>query len=407
MPKKLKRYRLATESEIKEALKAPEGISEYKIGEAIFSFAPGGVPKNIAFKIMVDTFGSPNGTAGKDSVWQWVIKSPAGLLTVYDFQASWSIGVLGIDVEINSDLNNHASILRDWILEEASKTKFSKKLIEELKLGGNILNPYALYRRTTNHLLNQAESTATTERLLKGLELKGTLGNLIDTSRTYEIMSSYYRGAFITSLLSLEGFVNLIYLLFLKEKYRNKFYLSRLQNEFLPIKILDIDTYCSSFESTPVSLTDELFKAIQHLVNVRNSILHANISEAMESHLIRYKKHFVFTEISDDEKFGISSNLKDISEKHIIRASKLVRKLVISVIRSMDIGTRYPFAIVHTQPWVAYFRIKDEDKTLIFVPEGISVNNEDVDTFLSESTALDKRYYDVSEEDFRIFTDIS
>lgn len=51
----------------------------------------------------------------------------------------------------------HAEVLRDAILEKASKIHISSKHIKESKFGGSIFNPYALYSSTSIVLLEEAK----------------------------------------------------------------------------------------------------------------------------------------------------------------------------------------------------------------------------------------------------------
>ncbi|MCP8311637.1 MAG: hypothetical protein L6M37_01625 [Candidatus Methylarchaceae archaeon HK02M1] len=42
----------------------------------------------------------------------------------------------------------------------------------------------------------------------------------------------------------------------------------RLRDGMLPIKILEMDTYCHSLEKPPIEKQDELIAAIQHFINI-------------------------------------------------------------------------------------------------------------------------------------------
>ena len=123
------------------------------------------------------------------------------------------------------------------------------------------------------------------------------------------VVSSFYRAAFMSNFLTLEGFVNLVYKLFLRKRYRKKIYEKRLRDEMLPIKILEMDTYCHSFEHSPFIGKDELLSAVQHFINIRNQILHANICDPMEAHLVKQDEYLLFTKREVKEKYGIIPQL--------------------------------------------------------------------------------------------------
>ncbi|RLF44281.1 MAG: hypothetical protein DRN29_08750 [Thermoplasmata archaeon] len=397
MPRKLSDFRLASRAEIEHALKPPKGSSAYSTGAGIFTGAPGGFHRSVIFKVMHETFGPPNGDAGEKSTWEWIIFTPAGLLSVYDYKGSWSIGYRGANIKPSKELIAEASALRDALIEEARKVHISKKQIKKSKVGGAILNPYALYCLTTEDLMNQANKIA---EEIKSLQKEKDIHKFFEAISKSRIVASLYRAAFMTTFLSLEGFINLVYTLFLKDRYRNDIFEKRLRNEMLPIKILEMDVYCHSFDHPPLKEQDELFAALQHFINIRNLFLHANISDAMEAHLVKLDGYLVVTRSEVEEKYGITSDMRNLTNAHIIRANKLVRKLVVKVLQAMAEEVRYPFAIVHSHMWVEYVRKKPNSiyfplRGKDYVPDSM------IESILNESTELDKDYFDIGEEEFK------
>lgn|GEM_PF-5565752 len=398
MTKKLSDFRIASKAEIENALKPPKGLTAYRDGGGIFIGEPGGFHRTVIFKTMHETFGPPNSYPEEKSTWQWIIFTPVALLTVYDYKGSWSIGYTGINIEPSKEVLAEASAFRDALIGKASKVHISKKQIKKSKVGSATLNPYALHRLTTEDLMEQAKQIVDE---IKNLQKEKDIHKFIEAMNKGRIVASLYRAAFMTTFMSLEGFLNLVYTLFLKDRYRNDIYEKRLRNEMLAVKILEMDTYCHSFERSPLAKQDELFAAIQHFINVRNLFLHANISDAMEAHLVKQDRYFIVTRSDSREKFGIASDMRNLTNAHVIRAGKLVQKLIVEVLHAMDEEVRFPFAIVHSYLWVEYLHQKPDSIHFPLSYEEDCVPAEVIVSILNESTNLDGEYFNVDEQEFK------
>jgi hypothetical protein len=444
MSKKLSDFRLANEKEI-EDLRLSSGIGIE--GGAIFRGSPGGINRMVIFRIMYETFGPPNTEPGDKSTWEWVIYTQAGFLTVYDFKGSWSIGYLGNRYEPSDELLAEASLLRDAILEEANK------VLKEPNVGGEIWNPYALHRLCVENLMNQAKQIAYNlknlekeseelknkvfqsvensdinrliEDLIKkvesSLEDKKKEDNLPELSEYYKLVSreekmqitllSLYIAAFMCTYLSLEGFVNLVYTLFLKDKYRNDNYENQLKKETLLGKILKMDEYCHSFKHPPLSEKDELFAAIQHFINIVELFKNTNlidISFELVNESFDLKSDIdlplpsefsVKIKIKSERKYGLLSDIIELSNFDIILANRLIRKLIVRVLKAMEDEIKYPFAIWHSNMWIEYIRMKS-DKTHFAIYD---FPKSTVESILRESTELDQDYFKVNDEVYMPF----
>ena len=388
MPRKLSDFRLASQEEI-ESL----GYG----GGGIFTGAPGGFHNTIIYKVMKETFDEPNSYNEDEDTWEWTIYTDVGFLTVYEHKGDWSIGYIGTNQKLSAEFLNEASALQDALLKEADKIHFSKKQIKEQKVGGAILNPYSLYRDTTKDLIRQ---TSLIIKEIENLQKEGGISKFRDSFVKSQFVSSLNRSAFMTTFLSLEGFINLVYTLFLKNRYRNDIYDKRLRNEMLPIKILEMDVYCHSFKSSPLEKNDELFGAIQHFINTRNLILHANISDAMEEHIIKEDTNLLVLKRKEEkEKYGIASDILNLTPVNVIRANKLVQKLVVKVLQSLAKDVKIPFTMVYSNLWVEY-RHDEPDSISFPLSEYGYVPLKEIKSILRESTELDEDYYNSSEKKF-------
>lgn len=386
MPKKLAEFRLASEEEIQiEIKKATRGF----IGEAIYPWSPGGIHRSIIYKIMDEAFGPYNLDPGEKSTWGWIVYTDGGLLTVYDYKGGWSVGRLYSD--ISKELETEATSLRDALIQEAKKIVFTKKQIAKEKIGGSIRNPYSMYRAVTATILKQADSLKEEIRTLRN---GGDFSNFVESMNVEIFQSRLFIAAFMNTFLSLEGFVNLVYRIFLRKRYQNEIYERRLKNEMLPIKILEMDVYCHSFLHPPFSEEDELFSAVQYFLSLRNSFLHANICDPMESHLIKHGEYLLHVKSKAEGKtdYGLGYTPQDISKDQVIRANRLVEKFVIKTIQAMKPGTKDAFAIVHSYVWLDYYWDK-EDSTAFPLDEDDIRGSEESLEFLEQSTKIDKEYF--------------
>ncbi len=217
MARQLTDFRLATKDEISTALRPPAGLRAYSTGGGIFVGSPGGVHRTVVFKVMHETFGDPNSHPGEKSTWEWVIYSQAGLLSVYDYKGAWSVGYCGINVKVTPALKAEAEALRDAILTAAVKVYVSKQELRDKKIGGAILNPYAVYSMPASDLMNEARRVANE---VKEIKKRGDFTAFADSFNRSRVVGSLYRATFTAVYQSLEGFINLLYVLFLRDRYR-------------------------------------------------------------------------------------------------------------------------------------------------------------------------------------------
>lgn len=410
---KLKDFVPASLEEIIKAKEFPSGVKGGSVGGSILVGSPGGLNSTIVYKVLEDTFGPMNTDfVDEKSTWRWVFKTDNGLLSVYDYKSGWSIGYVGTDRELKVRLKELANVLKDAILEEAKKIKISKKQIQESKLGGVVTNPYLLFRETSWELLEEAKKIISEIKKSKINEndiknefddIKSKIDEINREINISHTVISLFSSAFIASYCSLEGFINIIYTIFLKKRYKNELFEKKLQNEMIITKLLEIDRYCNEFNEPVISVDEELFKAFQHLTNVRNDFIHANITKGMETHLVQVSPHQKLLleerELKLERKYGICTYPWRITNVDIIRTQRLVEKIVIKIINGLNERTRIKFATVHSYYKIPYlynnrglldFPLTEED----YIPD------DEIEKILSLTPELDKEYYSVEEEEY-------
>lgn len=375
---------------LNEFIPAKECDGQGLSGGGILIGSPGNIHQSFVFKVLKDQFGPPHTTyIGEKITWLWYFKTPYGFLTVYDYNGAWSVGYRSVDNRLNltnlsDDLKREAFDLATAIINEANKIKIPNNLKKDKK-GGSILNPYALYSNTAQSLIKESELIIQDIKQNRGKEI------YYELNRSKSV-AALYRSSYMANFQSLEGFINLIYTLFIKNRYKHDFYEGTLRNMMLPQKLLEMDQYCHSFKKQVITMGEELFKAFQFYVNSRNTLMHSNISEAMQAQLVQVGEDYLLARGSKTEKYGIVIDPNYITNIHVYRTELLVRKIIIRIINSLDDIAKYPFAIVYSYWWINYI-IEDEERVTFPLTEDDFVPEEEIHNLLSESTDLDDDYY--------------
>jgi hypothetical protein len=402
MTKKLSDFRLATEEEIEKTRKNADEL----IGYAIYPGFTGEVHKTVIYKIMAENFGQPNLYPSEKSNWEWVIFTDIGLLTVCDYYGDWSIGCLY--TEPTDEIKAEVEVLKKCLLDKASKVHVSRQQIKKGKKGGRIISPYYLYRRTADELMGLAVRTiGEIEELEKEKKDKDSPETFLDIQNAiwnkHETVASLFRASFMSTFLSLEGFINLIYFLFIKDRYRCDMFEERIKKgEMLPIKILEMDTYCHSFKHPPLNKDDELFSAIQQFTNIRNLFMHANICAGMETPLVMHGEYPIVVKKKSEEKFGLPTDIFELTNIHIIRTYKLVEKFVAKTILAMDDNVIGGFVIAHDCIYIDF--IWDKPDSIRFVFEEMEEYrwvDKHIERLKEIPTDLGKDYYETDEKEFK------
>jgi hypothetical protein len=347
---------------------------------------------------MRDAFGEMNGLPGEKATWEWIIKTKQGLLAVYDYKWWWSIGYRGSGLALKENLREDAEILRDAIKDNVARIQISPKQIKKEKIGGIILNPYSLFNGTASSLLEEAET------LMEQIDSypKGLPEGIKAINRMANVRAMLY-GAFLTNYLAVEGFVNIVYQLFSKKRYKNYLFVRKLQNESIPIKLLEMDKYCHDFKKTIISIEDELFKAFQYLTNIRNDFLHANIVKGMETHIIQQQDDYLLRIKEESQaKYGISANPSKITNYDVIRAQRLVRKIIAKIIQGLSVRMQYVFAMVHGYRYLPYYYDSDGRVNFPIGPDDYVPDEVIENEVLSESDHLDDEYYQIEETEYPV-----
>ena len=148
--------------------------------------------------------------------------------------------------------------------------------------------------------------------------------------------SSTHLSLFLLLFAAIEGFINLIYELYLRPELREERVRQRLLRENLDIKLRLAPIYCSCFYVVSLDHRSDIFKNFQKLIDVRNDFVHANLTKAMTMPLVRCDDmSFLLNENAGDTGEDIPHNPDSLSREHIDAVNARVDALIEFVLNSM------------------------------------------------------------------------
>ena len=364
-------------------------------GHAIFPFSPGGIAPIAVFKILHERFGKPNhwGDPAK-TLWAWALAGKNGVLDVYDWKGGWSIGFVG-KTALTPELKEDAKRLLEDLVALARRVRPSTAAA----VGGLITNPYRIFSDIADSLQEQIadlkrhseetlaayregrqRGTDAADREAFAEELAGILGV---GRETYVRTRAFLAAAMLAHIVSLEGFLNLVYHLFMKSGLADQQVRRRIEREPLDLKLRLVDTFCDCFEMPPIDHNSELYKAFLYLVSIRTDFAHAKLTAAMEAAVVIEEDYPFLVPSEPPTKYGIVSDPLALDEAMVQQAGRVVRSIVRQLIRSMKPDIRYPFAIVHHYEQLQYSRNEDGRVSIVLDPEEDDVPHDWIDEMLA------------------------
>jgi len=331
-------------------------IDEYSSGGVTrrdFVLKPISLSPYQAYKTLKEEFGPPNSNMFDDmkSQWQYSIQSPEAYFEIYDWKVfSWSIGVY-----LKKGVKKSAEDVAQELLKafEKQAAKHNSAIKEKLKDPDGIVieNPFLTYRETADSLFELLNDLKNPKQNEEGkLEFGGWM-------KHYDLC----RSAFIMYLSSVEGFVNLIYELYLRKELREKRIYDRVCREQIDLKLRLAPVYCECFEADVLDPEAEAFKQFHSLANLRNDFVHANLTKPMMNPII-YEEDIEFVIDSDSTTaIGIPSNFREFESQHVERTKEITQNLIDYVLASMSPRFRKEFESVMEQE---YIKVEYENEQL-------------------------------------------
>ncbi|WP_338461328.1 hypothetical protein VZH09_09740 [Synechococcus elongatus IITB7] len=306
-----------------------------------------------AYIALKKQFGLPNSNMFDDikTQWMYALQTDEANFEIYDWKIfSWSIAVYlkpSTQRAARDIAHDFASVLERQAFQQ------KKFIAEKLKNpdGFVIENPFFTYRETADSIYDFLENIKEEKFWPEdSLGLKGWM-------KHYDLC----RAAFVLYLSSVEAFVNLIYELYLRKELREKRIYDRLSREQIDLKLRLAPVYCECFRKGVLESENDAFKNFHSLANIRNDIVHANLTKPMMNPVV-YEDSFKFVnDVDSSTSIGIPSNFREFESEHIRLTKTITQTLIDYVVVSMKSEYKREFnKILHEE----YIEVEYDDGKL-------------------------------------------
>jgi hypothetical protein len=280
----------------------------------------------LIYRVLKEFFGLPNIVNEDEDKIQWIylFQIEDLFVQIYDWKVlSCSIVIYSKDKSVQNS-EKFANTLNSLLEKEGRK--FQKELNFKIKepFARIIQNPYKLYFSTAENLRDLA------------VDLISNSHNKSDISNSFQLFQKQFdisRSAFLMYLSSFEGFLNLVYEIYLKPELRDERIYNTINREQIDVKLRLLPTYCEGFKVPIIDKNDERFKNYHRIVNLRNDFVHANLIKSEESQVfIEDDFEFIYLSNSDVQ---IPKDFSKISIENVDTARKYILDMIDLVFESM------------------------------------------------------------------------
>lgn len=277
----------------------------------------------IIYLILKNSFGP--GTEEEDSEkvqWSYLLKAPGGYLEIHD----WLLDSWSLETYAEQEDEQKAQLLEKEFLslisQEAMKYERYAKQPREKATSYILSNPYTIYYEDAKRLTQLAED---------GVSKK----NLNPWSPDFSTSHLICRSAFLAFMSAFEGFLNLIYELYLRPDLRDVRLYERLSREQIDLKIRLAPAYCVCFKDGTILYASDELARFQYLTKVRNDFVHANLVDSMRT-VVAIEDNFNFLLYPSTEgKYGFPSRLDAVDLDNLRFVQAAIDDMVYAVVRSM------------------------------------------------------------------------
>lgn len=279
----------------------------------------------VAYSVLKQVIGEPSSEFNDDEVWAWEVKAFDVYLYVYGtIDMEWKVSAYHSDKKIAEKVGNE---FIEYVKLQSTKVLAKLRSLSANATGHIFQNPYALYFSSAKNLLEQGEF-------------------LLDSERPWMVkkkQSDLIRSAFFLFVASFEGFLNLIYELYLKPSLRDERIYARLSREQVDIKLRLATMYCLCFSVDTIDHKNELFQKFQYIVDLRNDFIHANLTKPMRTTVVTEDKHEFLYEYEADGKYGLPKSIATLDVDNIKFVMETIEAMVDFVIESMKPRQKHEF----------------------------------------------------------------
>jgi hypothetical protein len=278
--------------------------------------------------------------------WYWHIKLFDDYLTIYGYATTWYMKIWTADEQIAKETSTKFT---DFIRKQAPKYLAQLRKLASATSGFVLQNPYAIYYHDAKKLLAKANEVKDSE---------WAAWTTVQKQR-----SDLYTSAFFLFIASFEGFLNLIYELYLKPSLRDERIYSRLLREQIDVKLRLAPVYCLCFKDEVIDHRTEPFQRLQYIADLRNDFIHANITKPMRIPVVKEDKYYFDAVNEFTGKYGLPRSVVELDIQHIKFVQQTIDDMVEIVIGAMK--PHYHAFQYIVQDWEFYVEIVDDEYIII------------------------------------------
>lgn len=304
----------------------------------------------LVYTILKEKFGSPEvDMIDEDKQqWEWSFSYQDFFVEIYDWKLlSTSIAVYHSppDEEKSKAL---AEKINEVLEKEAAHKKGHVRILARTATRKILENPFNTYYSAAVSLIDYGrlidKMTMTEYRPANKLDEHAVFLTLSERVDLWENKEDLFRSAFLMLLSSFEGFLNILYELYLQPELREERIFARIAREQIDVKLRLVPTYCHGFKVKAINNEDPRFKNYFRLVNLRNDYIHANLIKRLERYIVE-EDGFTFV-IENEETSDIPTNFRELKLEHVELARKYIDDVIALVFESMETKARKEFQAI-------------------------------------------------------------
>lgn len=230
------------------------------------------------------------------------------------------------------EMEEFARLLEEDVRIYSKQTDSDVKSIIASSNKSYIQNPYKIYSDSAKVLFEKAKTI----------------------QRNHNELMAMLQASFFLTVTSFEGFVNLIYELYLdKDLSKENNVVDRINRLNIDLKIILAPYFCSCFEKNVIE-NDEVFKKYRAIINLRNDYVHGNVVEPM-----RYVVHesddlhfLINRDHQSQNAYGLPKNVSELKQEDIEFVQRTIEEMIDKIVTSMSPLYRMDFSTYLNKDYV-------------------------------------------------------
>jgi len=350
----------------------------------------------LVYRILKKSFGEPdpiliyvdfeNGK-GFLSLWHWSYSFHGKYDVIYELRSE--IGKLFYycwfpenmeepeDNDQIAEFDNDFFTFIDVNAQNLPKFDFKKEISKQsTKLPHSLINVYADKIKAGDSLLDLAK--VIDRPVYKGKQSQEAMEETSDPTGEFTDKGAYYLSAAIYYLMALEGFANFLLKTLIYDEFNRRTYWKVTIELPIDLRLITLSNYCRGFEKNGLSPSSETYKKLRSLTKFRNNIIHNNVTEEHEIHIMT-EDNFYFS-IHPDRDKDKNANIDKLpvyrekfEEEHAVYVKNTVREIIDAVISGMNkecrewtnVWINQRFIMLNREgeePWVVDMKFKSPPK---------------------------------------------